>query len=166
LAPACCEADKDKDGISDKTSLYPLEVALNSFKGVSQDLRADDVRTFAEAVVRDPSSPQSLSAQFAAGAACGWLVKKSLKVAALAVGGALAALSYGGYITVDQERIRRELNKVAAALEDAARGQEAPSVAETAEAAADLQDTLASWSQRVPLGVGFVPGLTLGLTRG
>ena len=187
-AQAQCEGGEDKDKDKDKKDdpWGALPQALQSLRlGSSADARA-----FAQTALNDPGSPQSQGAQFVGGVCVGWLLKKSLKAAALTAGAALLALQAGGYITVDEQRIFRELGEGAAALEEAAKGGRAaaPSASDAAAKAREARDWLASASASasrtgsaaqggqgegdregrhgLPPGAGFVPGLLLGLARG
>ena len=115
-------------------------------------LTSDEISTFVNTVLTEPSSKESLGCQFGSGFALGFAVKKGVKAVLGVTGLLIAVLSYHGVIHVDQHRVQ-ELTS------DASNGIRKVDLEK-------LPNLLPVSSTDVPLGAGGVPGFFFGLSRG
>jgi uncharacterized membrane protein (Fun14 family) len=101
---------------------------------------------------------------FLFGAVAGYAIKKVMKVAAVVAGlfvAGLAYLSYKGWIDV-----KLEMENATMATLSSVEGHVVDALNNTASQFATHSSTIATSGSPIAAGLGFVPGLVIGLKRG
>jgi len=113
--------------------------------------------------VCNPNTPESLLVQFGCGYMTGLFIKKSMKVAIVTIGGALTFLQYQGYIQVDNERIKNEMNWIANIVSN---NKDEIMTMNKNTINASLEESKNLLGIDLPPGSGFIPGCLLGFKKG